>query len=68
MYHTVKCNILIEKKYAPKSKYLLFWLIFMPVHMLIYFFYYIPFHAKDKIQYYKAYLKGLVDGIKSDIK
>ncbi len=64
MYATVLSNFLIEKKYAPKSRFLLFLLIFVPVHMLLYLLYYIPFKAKSKREYYKAYLKGLKDGIK----
>ncbi|MGC8620298.1 MAG: hypothetical protein ACP5LA_07385, partial [Thermoplasmata archaeon] len=64
MYATVMCNFLIEKKYAPKSRFLLFLLIFVPLHMLLYLLYYIPFKAKNKREYYKAYLKGLKEGIK----
>jgi len=63
MYYTVMCNIKIERKYAPKYKYILFWLIFMPVHFIIYNFYYIPFKSKNKLEYYKAYLRGLHDGL-----
>jgi GT2 family glycosyltransferase len=61
MYYTVLCNIKIERKYAPLSRYILFILIFMPVHFIIYNFYYIPFKSKNKIEYYKAYLMGLHD-------
>jgi GT2 family glycosyltransferase len=63
MYITVKCNFLIEKKYAPKFKFLLFLFGFMPLHMSLYLLYYIPFKAKNKREYYKAYLRGLRDGI-----
>jgi len=63
MYYTVMCNIKIERKYAPLSKYILFWLIFMPIHFIIYNFYYIPFKSKNKLEYYKAYLRGLHDGL-----
>ena len=63
MYYTVMCNIKIERKYAPKYKYILFWLIFMPVHFIIYNFYYIPFKSKNKLEYYRAYFRGLHDGL-----
>ena len=63
MYATVMCNFLIEKKYAPKSKFLLFLLSFVPVHIILYLLYYIPFKAKNKREYYKAYLKGLKKGV-----
>ena len=59
MYATVMCNFLIEKKYAPKLKFLLFLFGFVPVHMILYLLYYIPFKANNKREYYKAYLKGL---------
>ena len=63
MYATVMCNFLIEKKYAPKSKFLLFLFVFVPVHIVLYLLYYIPFKAKNKSKYYKAYLEGLKDGL-----
>ena len=63
MYNTVIYNIKIEKIYAPRSKYILFWLIFMPAHFMLYNFYYIPFKATNKIEYYKAYWKGLHDAL-----
>ncbi len=63
MYATVMCNFLIEKKYAPKAKFLLFLFVFVPVHMVLYLLYYIPFKAKNRREYYKAYLKGLKRGL-----
>jgi len=68
MYYTVMCNIKIERKYAPLFRYILFWLIFMPMHFIIYNFYYIPFKSKNKIEHYKAYLKGLRDGLSAKNK
>ena len=62
-YITVMCNFLIEKKYAPKLKFLLFLFAFVPVHMVLYLLYYIPFKANNKREYYKAYLKGLKEGL-----
>ncbi len=63
MYITVMCNFLIEKKYAPKAKFMLFLFVFVPVHVVLYLLYYIPFKAKNKSKYYKAYLEGLKDGL-----
>ncbi len=62
-YITVMCNFLIEKRYAPKMRFLLFLLIFVPIHMILYLLYYIPFKANNKREYYMAYLKGLKEGL-----
>jgi GT2 family glycosyltransferase len=63
LYYMVKSNIIIEKRYAPKYRYVLFWLLFMPIHFVFYTLYYIPFNTKNRIEYYKAYFNGLVDGL-----
>ncbi len=62
-YITVKCNFFLEKRYAPKLKFLLFLFGFVPVHMILYLLYYIPFKANNKREYYRAYLKGLKEGL-----
>ena len=63
MYATVMSNFLIERKYAPKVRFLLFLLVFVPAHMILYLLYYIPFKANNKREYYMAYLKGLKEGL-----
>ena len=63
MYATIMCNFLIERKYAPTLRFFLFLFAFVPTHMILYLLYYIPFKAKNKREYYKAYLKGLKDGL-----
>ncbi|MEM3503182.1 MAG: hypothetical protein QW134_03055, partial [Nitrososphaeria archaeon] len=63
MYITVKCNFLIEMKYAPRFRFLIFLLVFVPIHMLKYLAFYIPFKAKNKKEYYKAYVRGLKEGL-----
>ena len=63
MYATVMCNFLIERKYAPTLRFLLFLFAFVPMHMILYLLYYIPFKAKNKSEYYKVYFKGLKKGL-----
>ncbi len=64
VYITIKSHVMIEKKYAPKLKFVLFLLIFIPINTLYYLFYKIPASgSKEKSKLYKAYLKGLMDGL-----
>lgn len=68
LYITIKCHIIIEKKYAPKWKFLLFLLIFIPINTVYYYFYKIPSSRREnKGSLYKAYLNGLKDGFKYKI-
>ncbi len=66
LYIIVKCNILIEAKYAPKSRLMLFKWIYVPCHALFYLFFFIPFKLdRSKLRaYYLNYMRGLFDGLK----
>ncbi len=56
----IEGHIMIERRYAPKSKLFLFLLFFLPINTLYYFFYKIPFKLSgSKINYYKAYINAL---------
>ena len=63
MYITVMCNFLIEKKYAPRFRFLIFLIIFVPIHMALYILFYIPFKSNNRKAYYKAYFKGFKKGV-----
>lgn len=63
MYVTVMCNFLIERKYAPSFKFLIFLIIFVPVHAVLYLLFYIPFKSNNKKAYYKAYFNGFKKGV-----
>ena len=63
LYQMVKCSIIAERLYAPKSRRLLFFLLFLPTHIVFYLSFYIPFKAENKLNLYKSYLKGLIDGL-----
>ncbi len=65
LYFVVRAAILLEKKYAKFYKKILF-SIYLIIHISYYFIIFIP-KRKNKIGYYKNYLKGLKDGILTGI-
>jgi len=68
LYITMRAHIIIEKRYAPKSRYYLFLLVFLPVNTVYYFFYKIPFLLKSsKTELYKAYIRGILDGFRTRV-
>ncbi len=64
LYQTVKSNFIIEKKYADRKNYVIFFLAFVPTHILYYWLYIIPFKCTNKVQFYKSYFNGFLEGIK----
>ncbi len=63
-YITIKSHIMIERKYAPLGRLILFVLIFLTVNTLYYLLYKIPTSAgTGKLELYKAYVKGFKDGL-----
>jgi len=68
LYIVTKGHITIERKYAPRWKFVIFVLIYLPINMAFYFFYKIPFIlSRNKLDYYKSYINGLKDGFRSNI-
>jgi len=66
LYIIMRDHVIIEKRYAPKERYYLFLLIFLPVNTIYYFFYKIPFLLKSsKTELYKAYIRGIIDGFRT---
>ncbi len=65
LYIIMKSHIIIEKRYAPTYRYLLFLFVFLPVNTAYYFLYKIPFLLKQsKVEYIKNYIRGVIDGFK----
>lgn len=61
----IRSHIMLEKKFAPSTQYTLFWLLYMPINLIYYFLYKIPFKLEgNKISYYKEYINGLKKGLK----
>lgn len=61
----IRSHIMLEKKFAPSTQYTLFWLLYMPINLMYYFLYKIPFKlGSNKISYYKEYINGLKKGLK----
>jgi GT2 family glycosyltransferase len=68
LYTIVRDHIVIEKRYAPKERYYLFLLIFLPIYTIYFFLYKIPFLIKgNKLDLFKAYIRGMKDGFKARI-
>ena len=53
---------MIEKKYAPLWKFIIFAVLYMPINFVYYAVYKIPRLKGPKLEYYKNYLKGLKEG------
>lgn len=68
LYQMVRCNISAERLYAPPGRRKLFFIIFMPVHLLFYFLYYIPLKGINKWALYNSYIAGLVDGLSIQVR
>jgi hypothetical protein len=62
LYFVVRSGILLEKKYAPKSR-IPFFITFMPIHLLYFFGFYIPKQV-HRMKYYEGYFRGLADAVR----
>ena len=62
LYVITKSHIMIEKKYAPIWKFIIFAILYMPINFAYYAIYKIPKLKGPKLKYYKSYIKGLKDG------
>ncbi len=68
MYQTVKSNFIIEKRYAGRGAYTIFLLSFVPSHLLYYCLYIIPFKCSNRLQFYRSYMRGFSEGIRSKVR
>ena len=57
-----RSHVMIEKKYAPLWKFIIFAVLYMPINFAYYAVYKIPKLKGPKLEYYKNYLKGLKEG------
>ena len=58
----IKGHVMIEKKYAPLWKFIIFTILYMPINFAYYALYKIPKLNGPKLEYYKNYIKGLKEG------